>query len=78
MNVDGHIHQSRRISLKMIRIKFPIFQRKEELVRLFVSLSRLASRVKLKDIIDTSQKDSLKWITLFLLYVPLSTKIIFN
>lgn len=52
MNVDGYIHQLQGISLRMIRIKFSIIQRKEELVRLFVSLSRLASQVKLKDIID--------------------------
>lgn len=69
MNVDGHIHQSRKISLRMIRIKFPIIRRKEELVRLFVSLSRLASRVKLKDIIDTYLVNPLSEL-LSLCYVP--------
>lgn len=69
MNVDGHIHQSRTILLRMIRIKFPIIRRKEEFVRLFVSLSRLASRVKLKDIIDTYLVNPLSEL-LSLCYVP--------
>lgn len=53
MNVDGHVHQSRRNLVETIRVKLSIFRRRDELVNLSLPLGS-----EIKDSIDTYCTDS--------------------